>query len=109
MSDNPAPRRVGASPVKWGEILSALSTESANADRWMKLLTEELAAGELGDKSRAVLQSAIASHERRAEVFAAAWRFIWVLRHDDRLRDRLRAVLAAERVGEVEADQLRYD
>jgi hypothetical protein len=108
-AQNPAPRGDGASPVKWGEILAALAAETVNADRWQKMLAGELAASEMAPRERAVLQSAIAQHERRAEVFGAAWRFVWALRGDPRLRERLRDVLAAERGGEIDTDQVRYE
>lgn len=108
MSDNPAPRRDGASPITWAEILAVLAAEAGNSDRWLTRLTEELAQG-AGDTSAAVLQSAIDQHERRAEVFSAAWRFIWHMRSDRRMRERLSELTAAERGGDIEADQVRYE
>lgn len=106
MSDNPAPRRNGATPITWGEILAALSAEAANSDRWLKMLSADLAEA---PQASPVLQAAIDRHARRAEVFSAAWRFIWHLRSDPRMRDRLRDLTAAERGGEIELDSIRYE
>ncbi len=116
-SANPAPQASGATPeaapVKWGEILQSLRREVERADRWRASLAHDLAADAVTPEVRDTLQSAIARHDRRAEVFAAAWRFIWHLRTDDRLRERLGQVIAAERAISVpeagDDDEIRYE
>lgn len=117
MTANPAPQASGASPevapVKWSEILQSLRREVERAERWRASLARDLAADTVTPAERDTLLFAIANRDRHAEVFAAAWRFIWHLRTDDRLRERLSQVLAAERPISApdagEDDEIRYE
>lgn len=117
MTANPAPQASGASPevapVKWGEMLQSLLREVKRAERWRESLTRDLADTTLTPAARDVLQRAITAHDRRAEVFAAIWRAVWHLRSDDRLRERLSQVTAAERAISApeagEDDEIRYE
>ncbi|WP_316234720.1 hypothetical protein [Bradyrhizobium sp. SZCCHNR1020] len=112
MSDNPAPRAEGASPdkpVTWAEMLGTLAAESERADISRARLIADLAGEQLTPIECTTLRSAIAHQARRVEVFSAVWRAIWALRSDDKLLRRLREISAAERGGDLDADQTRYD
>ncbi|WP_315701309.1 MULTISPECIES: hypothetical protein [unclassified Bradyrhizobium] len=88
-------------------MLGALAGESERADISRNRLVAELAGEQVTPIERVTLRSAIAHQSRRVEVFSAAWRAIWALRSDEKLLRRLREISAAERGGELDADQTR--
>jgi hypothetical protein len=91
-------------------MLRVVAKEAEGHDVWLGLLTRDLVADELMPIERANLQAAINRHERRALVFAAAWRVLWSVRSDETLRRRLKQVRAAEQVaGDENIEQEQHD
>jgi hypothetical protein len=106
---SPAPKPK-VEPVGWSEMLAAIKGETVNHDFRLGILKRELLDPGLTAAGIASLLRSIEEMDRRAEVFAAAWRVLWCVRTDERLLKRLKQVRAAEQASDDgQQDHVRYD
>lgn len=109
MNANPAPpAEVAPAQVKWGDVLARLKVDVDRCEMWRAVLLHDLADEKMPAKQRALVQAAIAQHERSAEIYATAWRVIWSVRSDRQMLRRLEEITAAERSSD-DSDQVRYE
>lgn len=111
MSDNPAPRAVGAphenERVSWLAMSVLIDNEAGRRRIRVDEFTRRL-AGELTDRERATVQAIIAEAGREAATFEAVSRLI-ERAQDAQIVARLRTIAAGEAEAADGGDQIRYD